>query len=89
MQESVAVRCKRKGSTEHWVIDQMVKNSRRFDRDERIIVEAGDATPLTEMQRVVAKARAGYGTAVEQSRVGDSNSNGRGGEVHPRFPRTD
>ena len=32
---------------------------------------------ITDVQNALAKTLAGFGTAVENSRVGDSNSNGR------------
>ena len=42
-----------------------------------IILKADQEASIKDVQRAVAKARTGHGTAIEQSRVGDSNSNGR------------
>ena len=44
---------------------------------ERIIIKADQEVAITELQRTVARLRKDYGSALEQSRVGDSNSNGR------------
>ena len=44
---------------------------------ERIIVKADQETSITDVQKGILKARAGHGTAIEQSKVGTSNSNGR------------
>ena len=45
---------------------------------ERIIIKADQEVAITDLQRTVARLRKDYGSALEQSRVGDSNSNGRG-----------
>ena len=44
---------------------------------ERIIVKSDQEVSITDVQNALVKVRAGFGTAVENSRVGDSNSNGR------------
>ena len=44
---------------------------------ERPILKADQEVSITDLQRSVATLRAKYGTAIEQSRMGDSNSNGR------------
>ena len=67
-----------KGSSEQWVIDQMVEDLETVGlKSERIIVKADQEPSITDMQRAVARAHDGYVTAIEQSRVGDSNSNWR------------
>ena len=40
---------------------------------ERLIFKADREVSITDLQRSVATLRAKYGTAIEQSRVGDSN----------------
>ena len=45
--------------------------------NERIILKADQETSMTDIQQAVAKLRKGHGSAIEQSRVGDSNSNSR------------
>ena len=42
-----------------------------------MIIKAVQEVSITDLQRSVASLRAEYGTAIEQSRVGDCNSNGR------------
>ena len=44
---------------------------------ERVIIKADQEVAITDVQRAVAEARSKSGTAIEQARVGDSNSNGR------------
>ncbi len=44
---------------------------------ERMVVKADQEASITDVQRAVIKMRSGHGAALEQSRVGDSNSNGR------------
>ena len=45
-------------------------------KNDRLILKADQESSITDVQRAVVRARDGYGTAIEQSRVGDSNSNG-------------
>ena len=67
-----------KGATEDWLSEQIVKDLETIGlRDERLILKADQESSITDIQRAVARMRKGYGTAIEQSRVGDSNSNGR------------
>ena len=44
---------------------------------ERIICKSDQDAAITELQTEIAKRRADIGTAIENSKVGDSNSNGR------------
>ena len=45
--------------------------------EERIIVKTDQEPSMTDMQNSIAQKRAKHGTALENSRVGDSNSNGK------------
>ncbi len=67
-----------KGASETWLTDQIVEDIETVGlAEERIIVKADQEAAIGDVQRSVAKARAGHGTALENSRVGDSNSNGK------------
>ena len=67
-----------KGAGEQWVAEQIAEDLETIGiTEERLILKADQEPSITELQRNVAKVRAGHGTAIEQSRVGDSNSNGR------------
>jgi hypothetical protein len=67
-----------KGASEEWVIEQIVEDLETVGiSGERIIVKADQETSITDVQKGILKARAGHGTAIEQSKVGTSNSNGR------------
>ena len=67
-----------KGSGEAWIAGQIADDLETVGlAQERIIVKADQEASITDLQRSVAQSRAGFGTALEQSRVGDSNSNGR------------
>ena len=69
---------KSKGMAEKWVAEQMAEDIETIGlSEERIILKADQEASITEVQRAVAKAREGYGTAIEQSKVGDSNTNGK------------
>ena len=66
-----------KGS-DAWVAEQMVDDLETVGlANERIIIKADQEAAITDMQKTVAKLRKDHGSALEQSRVGDSNSNGR------------
>ena len=66
-----------KGSDE-WVAEQIVDDLETVGlANERIVIKADQEAVITDLQRNVAQLRKGYGSALEQSRVGDSNSNGR------------
>ena len=67
-----------KGATETWMVEQIVEDLETIGlSNERIILKADQETSMTDIQQAVAKLRKGHGSAIEQSRVGDSNSNGR------------
>ena len=67
-----------KGASETWVAEQITEDLETVGlSQERIIVKADQEASITDVQRAVVQARSGLGTALEQSRVGDSNSNGR------------
>ena len=66
-----------KGS-DAWVAEQMVDDLETVGlANERIIIKADQEAAITDLQKTVAKLRKDHGSALEQSRVGDSNSNGR------------
>ena len=67
-----------KGASETWLTEQMLEDIETVGlAEERIIVKADQESSIGDVQRSIAKARAGHGTALENSRVGDSNSNGK------------
>ena len=74
-----AYACESKGASEQWVVEQVVQDLQTVGlSDERIVIKSDQEPSITELQRAIAAQRAGHGsTAVENSRVGDSNSNGR------------
>ena len=70
--------CESKGSSKRRVMDQIVEDIETSGlTNERIIAKADQENSMTDIQKEIAKARKGHGTAIESSRVGDSNSNGR------------
>ena len=67
-----------KGAGEQWMIEQIVEDFETIGlTEERIIIKTDQEASITDVQNGIVKARAGHGTAMEHSRVGDSNSNGR------------
>ena len=83
MQESAcrsvwAYAVEKKGGTEAWVVDQICEDLDTVGlRNDRIIVKNDQENSANDVAREVARCRASdYGTAVENSNVGDSNSNG-------------
>ena len=67
-----------KGATEAWMVEQIVEDLETIGlSNERIILKADQESSITDVHQAVAKLRKGQGSAIEQSRVGDSNSNGR------------
>ena len=66
-----------KGSDD-WVAEQIVDDLETVGlAGERIIIKADQEVAITDLQRTVARLRKDHGSALEQSRVGDSNSNGK------------
>ena len=66
-----------KGSDD-WVAEQIIDDLETVGlAGERIIIKADQEVAITDLQRTVARLRKDYGSALEQSRVGDSNSNGK------------
>ena len=74
-----AYACESKGASEAWVVEQVAYDLQTVGlANERIVIKSDQEPSIIEMQRAVAAQRAGHGsTAIENSRVGDSNSNGR------------
>ena len=67
-----------KGASEPWIAEQIVEDFETIGlTQDRLIIKADQKVSITALQRSVASLRAEYGTAIEQSRVGDSSSNGR------------
>ena len=67
----------RKGSDD-WLTEQIVDDLETVGlANERIVINADQEVAIADLQRSVARLRKDYGSALEQSRVGDSNSNGR------------
>ena len=67
-----------KGAADSWIVDQVAEDIATVGMSqERIIVKSDQENAITDMQRALLKARAGFGTALENSRVGDSNSNSK------------
>ena len=67
-----------KGSTEEWVKDQILEDLETVGvSDERIIVKSDQEASMTDMQKAIATARGKLGTALENSKVGESDSNGK------------
>ena len=70
------VQCK--GATDEWLAEQITDDLETIGlARERLIIKADQEVAITDVQRAVAEARSKSGTAIEQARVGDSNSNGR------------
>lgn len=66
-----------KGS-DSWLTEQIVDDLETVGlANERIVIKADQEVAITDLQKSVARLRKDYGSALEQSRVGDSNSNGR------------
>ena len=67
-----------KGAGEQWVAEQIAEDLETIGiTEEKLIIKADQEPAITELQRNIAKLRVGHGAGIEQSRVGDSNSNGR------------
>ena len=70
------VQCK--GSTDEWLAEQITDDLETIGlAGERLIIKADQEVAITDVQRAVAVARSQFGTAIEQARVGDSNSTRR------------
>ena len=73
-----AYACESKGSGEQWIIEQILEDLETIGiSEERIILKTDQESSMTDIQKAIAKARAGHGTALENSRVGDSDSKGK------------
>ena len=83
MQESAcrsvwAYAVQHKGSSETWVTDQIVEDLDTVGlRNDRIVIKSDQETSANDIAREIAKCRASvYGTGLENSAIGDSDSNG-------------
>ena len=68
-----------KGYTmEPWIKDQLLHDFNTIGlSDERIAIKNDQEPALVDLMKEVARVRGGAGTALDESRVGDSNSNAR------------
>ena len=65
-------------SEDPWVADQLVDDMNTVGlANERIIVKSDQEASITELQSEIVKRRPKVGTALENSKVGDSNSNAK------------
>ena len=63
-----AYACESKGSGEQWIIEQILEDLETIGiSEERIILKTDQESSMTDIQKSVAKTRAGYGTALEKS----------------------
>ena len=83
MQESAcrsvwAYAVEHKGSTEAWAVDQTFEDLNTVGlRNDRIIIKSDQEASANDIVREISKRRASeYGTGLENSAIGDSNSNG-------------
>ena len=67
-----------KGSREDWVIDQVLNDLETVGlRNERIVLKSDQENAITDVLKEVQKRReCDFGTALDASKVGDSDSNG-------------
>ena len=68
----------RKGATEEWVVSQVAEDLDTVGlRNDRVIIKSDQEVSIIDVARAVAEVRATqHGTAIENSSVGDSDSNG-------------
>ena len=67
-----------KGGTEAWVADQVAEDLQTIGvADEKIILKTDQENSIVDLAKEIAKSRPSLNTAIEHSKVGDSNSNGK------------
>ena len=67
-----------KGVSDPWIVEQIVEDLETIGlTEERLVLKTDQESSITDLQKEIALARKGHGTAIENSRIGDSNSNGR------------
>ena len=65
-------------SEDPWIVDQVVDDLNTIGMaNERVIIKSDQESSITEMQSEIAKKRPTVSTGTENSKVGDSNSNGK------------
>lgn len=65
-------------SEDPWIADQLVDDLGTIGMaNERIILKSDQEASIVELQSEIARRRPTVGTGMEQSKVGDSNSNGK------------
>ena len=67
-----------KGAKENWMVDQVLEDLETAGlRNDRIVLKTDQEPAITEVMKEVQRRReCDYGTAIDNSRVGDSDSNG-------------
>ena len=77
-----AYQVEHKGASEAWVLDQIVEDLDTVGlRNEKIVMKSDQEPAAAEVSRAVARSRVtDFGTGIEHSSVGDSNSNATGKE---------
>ena len=61
-----------------WIVDQIIDDLATVGMSkERIIIKSDQEPAITELQTEIARRRGDYGTGLENSKVGDSNNNGK------------
>ena len=73
-----AYQVEHKGASEEWVINQITEDLETVGlKNDRIILKSDQESSATEVAKAIAKCRVtDFGSAVETSAVGDSDSNG-------------
>ena len=67
-----------KGGTETWVADQIAEDLQTIGvAEEKVIVKSDQESSIVDLAKEIARSRPGVSTALETSKVGDSNSNGK------------
>ena len=68
-----------KGTSETWFIEQLLEDLETVGlKNERVVVKSDQEPAITEVMREVQRRReADFGTAIDNSRVGDSDSTAR------------
>ena len=67
-----------KGASEQWMVEQVLEDLETIGlKNQRIVLKSDQEPSIVEVLREVQKGRESeYGSAMDNSRVGDSDSNG-------------
>ena len=67
-----------KGNADPWIAEQITEDMETIGiANERIIVKSDQEASIMDVARCVGKLRKDFGTAIENSKVGSSNTNGK------------